>query len=261
MAEAAAKEPTMEDILASIRKIISQDDARGRATPPQPAPAAPRPAAPASAAAGNSFVDRMAQSSSPAAAQPPAGKVSSLAALASQVKSQMPRTSEGFRPASAAAPQPRPEPRVEPRPAAPVAAAPRVEPVRAAAPAPQPAPAAPAMRQAPEPVRPAPQPASAIVAAGPRPAPEPAPRPAPAAVAPQRQEAEVHAFRDALVSPSTENAVNSSVERLRKALSDGADAKFEAVLRPMLREWMDENLPRMVERVVREEIDRIVRQG
>lgn len=43
----------------------------------------------------------------------------------------------------------------------------------------------------------------------------------------------------------------------RKSLADAA----EEMLRPMLREWIDENLPQMVERLVREEIERIARKS
>lgn len=43
----------------------------------------------------------------------------------------------------------------------------------------------------------------------------------------------------------------------RQSLADAA----EEMLRPMLREWIDENLPQMVERLVREEIERIARKS
>ena len=41
----------------------------------------------------------------------------------------------------------------------------------------------------------------------------------------------------------------------KKSLADAA----EEMLRPMLREWLDENLPQLVEKLVREEIERIAR--
>lgn len=68
---------------------------------------------------------------------------------------------------------------------------------------------------------------------------------------------EVDAFREALVSPSVEKAVSGSIERLKKNFSDHSAAQVEAVLRPMLREWLDDNLPSLVERIVRDEISRI----
>jgi len=45
--------------------------------------------------------------------------------------------------------------------------------------------------------------------------------------------------------------------RSRKTFDDMA----EAMLRPMLQEWLDNNLPTLVERLVREEIERVARGG
>jgi uncharacterized protein len=90
---------------------------------------------------------------------------------------------------------------------------------------------------------------------------EPA-EPSPSTTQPEKtlaQAAEVNAFRDALVSPSTSHMVQGSMDRLKAAVADDTSAKVEAVLRPMLREWLDANLPAMVERIVREEIERIAR--
>ena len=70
---------------------------------------------------------------------------------------------------------------------------------------------------------------------------------------------EAEAFRGALMSPSADNAVTSSLERLKRSALDDMDAKTESILRPMLREWLDENLPGLVERLVREEIERVAR--
>jgi len=64
-------------------------------------------------------------------------------------------------------------------------------------------------------------------------------------------------FREALVSPSTAQSVIGSMDRLRKSVSDQQAAIAEAAMRPMLKEWLDANLPAMVEKMVREEIDRI----
>jgi len=84
----------------------------------------------------------------------------------------------------------------------------------------------------------------------------------PAAAAPVSgstgSEHEVDAFRKALVSPSVEAAVTGSIDRLKKSVADNHAAQVEAVLRPMLREWLDNNLPKLVETVVREEISRLV---
>ena len=70
---------------------------------------------------------------------------------------------------------------------------------------------------------------------------------------------EAEEFRGALMSPSTDGAVSDSFERLKRASHDDLDAKTESLLRPMLREWLDENLPTLVERLVREEIERVAR--
>lgn len=67
------------------------------------------------------------------------------------------------------------------------------------------------------------------------------------------------AFKGALMSPSADGAVAGAFDRLKRSAMDDVDAKTEAILRPMLREWLDENLPKMVERLVREEIERVAR--
>jgi cell pole-organizing protein PopZ len=54
-----------------------------------------------------------------------------------------------------------------------------------------------------------------------------------------------------LVSSDTSNAVHDSFEQLR----DFTDGKLAALLRPMLRAWLDENLPSIVEDLVRKEIE------
>jgi len=66
-------------------------------------------------------------------------------------------------------------------------------------------------------------------------------------------------FKSALMSPSTDDAVHGAFERLKRSAMDDIDAKTEAVLRPMLREWLDEHLPSLVEKLVREEIERVAR--
>ena len=69
------------------------------------------------------------------------------------------------------------------------------------------------------------------------------------------------AFREALVSPSTQQAVSGSMSRLKQAASELTQAQVEATLRPLLREWLDDNLPGLVERMVQQEIDRIAAQS
>lgn len=67
------------------------------------------------------------------------------------------------------------------------------------------------------------------------------------------------AFKGALMSPRANGEVAGAFDRLKRSAMDDVDAKTEAILRPMLREWLDENLPNMVERLVREEIERVAR--
>jgi cell pole-organizing protein PopZ len=69
--------------------------------------------------------------------------------------------------------------------------------------------------------------------------------------------------RRALLSPSTDAHVSASFQDLTKAMMGGNPRKLdevvEEVLRPMLKGWLEENLPQMVERLVREEIERVAR--
>ncbi len=85
-----------------------------------------------------------------------------------------------------------------------------------------------------------------------------------AAAADLRQEPE-NAARDltALVSAATVEQVSRSFSELAAAF-DGTgrrslDEVAEEMLRPMLKDWLDDNLPTLVERLVREEIERVAR--
>ena len=67
----------------------------------------------------------------------------------------------------------------------------------------------------------------------------------------------------ALISQDASLQVARSFEELALAI-DGAERRSldeiaEDMLRPMLREWLDDNLPTLVERLVREEIERVAR--
>ncbi|MHB0950504.1 MAG: PopZ family protein [Allorhizobium sp.] len=67
----------------------------------------------------------------------------------------------------------------------------------------------------------------------------------------------------ALVSVATGEQVARSFGELAEAIDGGQrrslDEMAEEMLRPMLREWLDDNLPTLVERLVREEIERVAR--
>ncbi len=68
-----------------------------------------------------------------------------------------------------------------------------------------------------------------------------------------------------LVSPATGQLVGASFNELAEAIRQGELRSLEAMaqemLQPMLREWLDDNLPKMVERLIREEIERLARGG
>lgn len=67
----------------------------------------------------------------------------------------------------------------------------------------------------------------------------------------------------ALVSEPSRAKVGGSLNSLSDALAQEAQrqlpAMTESILKPMLADWLDNNLPSMVERLVREEIERIAR--
>ena len=136
----------------------------------------------------------------------------------------------------------------------------RGAPVAALAAAPAPAPT---IRAKTDPARPAAaartelEPDSSPHAAAPRPGrndPVPAAAAQPAAV-------ETPATDDALLSAEAGQAVASSFDALSARLAQRATEVAEAVardmLRPMLKAWLDENLPAIVERLVRAEIERL----
>ncbi|GAB6843934.1 hypothetical protein HNR00_002314 [Methylorubrum rhodinum] len=188
-----AQEPSMEEILASIRRIIADD----QAAKPDEAPAAPRPAPaplPVSLVEEDDILD-LAEVAEPVRKPEP-------------IPFDMPEID--FR-----MPEPEPEPVVEPEPDF------DPEPVFAAAPPPPPRPV--------ERIR--------------------------AAV-----EEEVG---ERLMSASTGESVGQSFQFLAQTvLSQNARTLEDLVkemLRPMLKGWLDENLPQMVERLVRAEIERVAR--
>ncbi len=69
---------------------------------------------------------------------------------------------------------------------------------------------------------------------------------------------------DALLSVEAEESVRQSFSRLSSELNGSSRREFDieanatALLRSMMKEWLDENLPALVERLVQEEINRLV---
>jgi cell pole-organizing protein PopZ len=254
MNKPAAKEPSMDEILSSIRQIIADDDAAG--VPRRPAiQAAPPPmqAAPAVAAPGPldrdlsdmlDDIEPLALSTTQIVDDEEGEGLSFDDILADTENHVAPPVAAAAAPlvepddVTFAAEEPVPElPSFNPPPSARVPFTPEPEPVRAA-PEPEPARAAPE----PEPFRPRPPLAQA------------APLPDPTLTAEMAEE---------LLEPATKAAVRNSITRLTGLGIGNPGATIESLmrdmLRPMLKEWLDENLPSVVERMVEKEIARISR--
>jgi len=284
---ATAREPSMEDILASIRKIVSQDASaapsapaaaaapRAKAAEPAQTPAVVQPSPPANgfaapkaqAAARQSFADFARNVTGTEKNENGAG--SKIDASESPLKPALAGHSEGAANGAARPPSlsgllksvreswPQPAGR-EPAPRPPAAHA-------------APAPAAPAPHQDPFggempaldrrigqeaeklPIERRAHPASAV-GAGQTVVHK-------AASAEPSSNSEATRFKEALVSPGAQQSVTASLDRLKQGVMSGLDARVETLLRPMLKEWLDNNLPDMVEKMVRAEIDRIVREA
>jgi len=190
-------EPSMEEILSSIKRIIAEEGeapVRGRRLG---RPGAPNPAALAAA------VDEVLELSNPMPATPAAAELS--------------RRAEARAQAPAVPSSPPVETVVEPMPVPEPAAPPRVGPTMTAAPAPE-------------------------TARAPDQAPDPEP----------------------IASPRTVDASRGALDSLSRMLvkpEPGSDGTLEGMvremLRPMLRDWLDRNLPPLVEEMVAREIARI----
>nr|WP_018181586.1 DUF2497 domain-containing protein [Kaistia granuli] len=200
----------MEEILASIRRIISEDDAGHGVI---------KPAEPASAPA----------------------KLPSVPVSAADIDALFSARVAEFAP-------------IEPR-----AEVPRAEPARAEPPRAEPTPA-------PAPVPPAIEPRMLRTTLPPLT--EPAPvvsrseRPLPPA-APKSHAGDVPRS-PGLLSAATDAAVSSAFGDLSNTVLSGnpqtLDDLVKEMLRPMLKSWLDDNLPPLVERLVRDEIERLSRR-
>ena len=190
MSDQASQEPTMEEILASIRRIISEDDAPAADAAPEAEPAEDSFAAPEPAPA--------------AAAEPePEDEVLDLVDPLPTPPAETHGDLDVFTTPAAAAPEPAAEP--EPEPAF---------------------------------------------------TPAPAPKLAPASFAEPE---------DRLVSDYAAGAAASAFGGLAAAVSMPKEGRSledvtRELLRPLIKSWLDENLPRIVEAKVQEEVERIARQ-
>ncbi len=205
----------MEEILASIRRIIADDDA-GKAKPAEAARPARVPSAAPAAAPQNSIP---APSFAPVQAEPdPAEDVLDLTS-AMEIGESKPAGFQTISPNQDLvfedAPSPEPE-------------------------LPQPEP----LMDAPSHMAPLPEPPSMIEMA--------------------RRQFERDTDDDrSLLAASTSAAVDSAFNSLAQTVlvqnSRTLDDMVREMLRPMLKTWLDDNLPNMVERMVRAEIERVSR--
>lgn len=274
-----AREPSMEEILASIRRIIESNDPGGN----QPASSALPPAYDDDEheiagdirltiddedtfAAAEMVAANDAGPANPAAAiaasviaDPDRARNISLADLAARVRSASERVERPVLSEAAAAELSAPVARAE----SPVMTS-RMAELRAAMPRPvEPRVEMPAAQQAEAVIIDEEFEAAAMadVAAATTVEPE-----APAAVEPMPAApaaGETGQDLKALVSAATIEQVSRSFGELAAAI-DGQqrrslDDMAEEMLRPMLQEWLDDNLPTLVERLVREEIERVAR--
>lgn len=71
--------------------------------------------------------------------------------------------------------------------------------------------------------------------------------------------------RGAIISETAGRQVAAAFEELSDAFTASRKRSYdeiaEEIMRPMLQEWLDNNLPLLVERLVREEIERVARGG
>lgn len=228
MNKPAPKEPSMDEILSSIRQIIADDDAG--AAPKKPVMPAPPPA--------RSFVP---------APRPVEPEPEPLALSSEQILRDT-AAEDGAKPGlsfsellGGTAP-------------APDLDASLIDPddisfdLEDDEPAPAPVFTPPPRAAAPVYERPAPRPAASVAVA--------APMPDPSLSADLAEE---------LLEPTTQSAVKSTFARLSglSTVTSGVTIEdmMREMLRPMLKEWLDENLPSVVERMVEKEIARVSRGG
>lgn len=253
---AKVTEPSMEEILASIRRIIADDEAKpppAEAAKPTPAPAAPAP----KPQAMNDIPPSRVAPARPAAekpAPPPAAKPAPAppppapAADASNDQDDIDALLAGL---DAATPAPEVRAREpEPEPEADVL---ELTDEMAMDPEPTPAPPPPSFHRV--------EPRDDLEFAE---APPPRPIPAPS-YAPVDFDAPPLPPQQPILAQSTVSAVESAFNSLaHTVLSSNARTLEDLVkemLRPMLKSWLDDNLPGLVERIVKAEIERVSRGG
>lgn len=226
----AAHEPSMEEILASIRQIISEDGDQ----PEDGGTSAEADGAPAMAELGETGEAEAAAPDTQHDLEPAGGSD----------EEDRPQAEEEPAPTAAGspdAPQPhRPEPNLRPQPGASTEAHP-----------------APGLQHEPSP----------LLAGAPQPAQQPAKSPAGqgraavgagggfAAMAGPDDRRLLSAQSDESVSGAFSALAHTILAQNARTLED----LVSEMLRPMLKDWLDDNLPLLVERLVKEEIERVSR--
>jgi cell pole-organizing protein PopZ len=215
---AKAQEPSMEEILASIRRIIADDDsakppAKPAAAAPAPKPAPPPPAPPPRVAAPPPPPPRPV---TPPSASMSQSDVDAMLAASTPVRPPEPEPQEDILELT--------EAMAEPNEAA-------FQTIDG-------------------------QPDVVFADAAPEPPPPPVYEEVRRAVPPPP-------FERTLVSPNTTAAVDSAFNSLAHTVlvqnARTLEDLVKEMLRPMLKSWLDDNLPGMVERIVRAEIERVSR--
>jgi cell pole-organizing protein PopZ len=243
MNKPASKEPSMDEILSSIRQIIADDSGpAARPSPLHAVPSAPPESAP-QPAAEDDFMAGFAADDAPLALSPSQIVVPSEPPEAALVADLTPPMDEPAKPGPTGEPA-----FVDPEDIGFVSdAEAEAEPEEAVA---SPAPVLPSV--------PPPR------AAAPLPPEEPAPvRPSTAQAAPMPDPDLSADIAAQLLEPATGAAVRANFAKLNNLGLGNSGLTIEAMmremLRPMLKEWLDEHLPTVVERMVEREISRISR--
>ncbi len=250
---AKVTEPSMEEILASIRRIIADDEAKpppAEAAKPEKAAA---PAAPPKPQVMNDIPPSKVAPAKPAAEKPappaakpaPAPPPPAAAADASNSQDDIDALLAGLDAATPAPEVRAPEPEPEPEPDV-------LELTDEMAMDPTPPPPPPSFRKV--------EPRDDLEFA------ESPPRPAsPQSYAPVDFDAPPLPPQQPILAQSTVSAVESAFNSLaHTVLSSNARTLEDLVkemLRPMLKSWLDDNLPGLVERIVKAEIERVSRGG
>jgi len=251
---AKVTEPSMEEILASIRRIIADDEAKpppAEAAKPAPAAAAAKPqpmndVPPSKVAPAKPAAEKPAPP--PAAKPAPAPPPPAPAADASNNQDDIDALLAGLDAATPAPEVRAPEPEPEPEPDV-------LELTDEMAMDPEPTPAPP---PPPSFRRVEPRDDLEFAEAPPRPTPPPS-------YAPVDFDAPPLPPQQPILAQSTVSAVESAFNSLaHTVLSSNARTLEDLVkemLRPMLKSWLDDNLPGLVERIVKAEIERVSRGG